>query len=87
MAAAPLMVRFLAPTVSVFALLVADPHPFVKTARYWLPLEETGGFVSDSVPLVAPDRLLKLPPLSELTCHWTAGEVPLAAAVKEAFEP
>jgi hypothetical protein len=81
------MVRFLAVTVSVFALLVADPQPFVKTARYWLPLAETGGFVRVSVPLVSPDRLVKLPPPFVLTCHWTAGEVPLAAAVKLAFDP
>src|SRR5437660_524409 len=79
---APLLV-----TVSVAALLVAEPAELVKTARYWKPLNEDDA-VNDSVALVAPLMSLKLVPPSLLTCHCTAGAgVPLAAAVNVAVWP
>ena len=55
------MVRFLALTVRVFALLVADPQPFVKTARYWLPLEETGEHLGLQIGAVYGCEILRLP--------------------------
>src|ERR671935_956594 len=69
-ATAPLIVRPFFATVSVAAPLVTDPHEFVKTARYWLPLEATLGRVSVSVELVwAGDMSAK--PEPEFTCHLT----------------
>jgi hypothetical protein len=56
-------------TVSVTAVVVADPHPFVNTARYWFSLCATVGFVSVKVVAVAPGTFEKLPPPLVLTCH------------------
>jgi hypothetical protein len=67
-------------------LLVALPQLFVKTARYLLPLCETEGLVSVRVVLVAPEMSLQVVP-SVPFCHFTVGDVPLAAAVKEALAP
>jgi hypothetical protein len=72
--------------VSVAALVFVDPHVFVKTARYWLPLCETDGCVTVSDAFVAPVTLPQVEPESVLSCHWTP-VLPLAAAVKVAFEP
>jgi hypothetical protein len=75
-------------TTSVAALLVAFPQLFEKTARYWLPLCATEGFVTVSVVLDAPLMPVQIPPLLVLICHWTpgAGE-PLAAAENVALAP
>ena len=72
-------------TVSVAAFDVAvfvPPHVFVKTARYWLPLCETLGFVIVRVVLVAPDRSVQFESPLVLTCHLTdAPGLPAPAAV------
>jgi hypothetical protein len=74
-----------AETVSVAALLVAEPQLFEKTARYCLPLRETGGLVKDSVAFVSLVIFVNVEPPFVLTCHCTVGSVPLAADVKDAF--
>jgi len=80
------MVRFLAATVNAAELLVAVPQLLVKAARYWLPLEDTGGFVSARVAFVSPVMFVKPDPV--FTCHCTVGVgEPLAATVKLAFAP
>lgn len=82
----PFTVRFLEATVSDAALLLTEAHVFVKTARYWLPLIDTVGFVRLRVALVAPPTFVK--PEPESTCHCTVGAgEPLAAALKPAFDP
>ena len=78
-------------TVSVAAFDCAvsvTPHVFVKTARYWLPLCATVGFVRVSVVAVSPFRSFQVAPLFVLTCHLTDGAgLPPPAAVNDAFAP
>src|SRR5213594_3519011 len=74
-------------TVSVAAVVVADPAELVNTARYLLPLCDKV-VAKLSVVEVAPERLLKVTPPSVLTCHCTVGVgEPVAAAVKVAVSP
>ena len=85
LAVAPLIVRFLAVMVNDAAFDVAEPHEFVKTARYWLPDAATVGLMRVSVEVVTP----VLPkPEPEFTCQSTVGAGdPLAAAAKAALAP
>src|SRR5438034_17779 len=55
-------------TVSVAALVVAEPQLLLKTARYCLPLS-AGAVVKVSVGEVAPMMSVNGPPLE--TCHCT----------------
>src|SRR5881628_1797480 len=74
-------------TVSVAAVVVADPAELVNTARYLLPLCDKV-VVKLRVVEVAPEALLKVTPPSVLTCHCTVGVgEPVAAAVKVAVWP
>jgi hypothetical protein len=74
-------------TVRVAALEVAVDTTFVNTARNWLPVWPAAA-VKLRVVEVAPPMLLKIPPPSVLTCHWTVGTgKPLAAAVNVAVLP
>ena len=74
-------------TVSVAAVVVADPAELVNTARYLLPLCDNV-VVKLRVVEVAPEMLLKVMPPSMLTCHCTVGVgEPVAAAVKVAVWP
>ena len=74
-------------TVSVAAVVVADPPELVNTARYLFPFCDKV-VVKLSVVEVAPERLLKVAPPSVLTCHCTVGVgEPVAAAVKVAVWP
>src|SRR5712664_3671461 len=71
-------------TVSVAAVVVADPTEFVNTARYWYPFWDKA-VVKLRVVEVAPETLLNVTPPSVLTCHCTVGVgEPVAAAVKVA---
>src|SRR5258708_40096302 len=74
-------------TVSVAAVVVADPAEFVNTAWYWFPFcDEVVAKLR--VVEVAPGRMLKVAPLSVLTCHCTVGVgEPVAAAVNVAVWP
>jgi hypothetical protein len=75
-------------TPSVAAVVVALPTVFVNTARYLFPFCAAVTAVKARVAEVAPPRLLKVTPLSVLTCHCTVGAgLPLAAAVKLALLP
>ncbi len=74
-------------TVSVAAVVVAEPKLLVKTARYSLPLWPAVVTML-SVVDVAPATLAKVEPPFVLTCHCTVGAgVPLAAAVNVAVWP
>jgi len=74
-------------TVSVAAVVVADPAELVNTARYWLPFCDKV-VVKLRVVEVAPETLLNVVPPSMLTCHCTVGVgEPVAAAVKVAVWP
>src|SRR5688572_9411109 len=74
-------------TVSVATFVVAVPHVFVNTARYWLPFWDRS-VVNVSVVVVSPGMSVKLAPASVETCHCTVGVgEPLAAAVKVAELP
>ena len=74
-------------TVSVAAVVVADPAELVNTARYWLPFSDNV-VVKLRVVEVAPETLLNVAPPSVLTCHCTVGVgEPVAAAVKVAVWP
>ena len=74
-------------TVSVAAVVVADPAELVNTARYWLPFCDKA-VVKLRVVEVPPETLLNVAPPSVLTCHCTVGVgEPLAAAVKVAVWP
>ena len=74
-------------TVSVTALVVADPKLFVKTARYCLP-ESAAFVVNEYVVDVAPLMSLQVVPLSVLSCHCTEGDGhPLAAVENDAVRP
>src|SRR5438034_5003165 len=71
-------------TVSVAAVVVADPAELVNTARYLFPFCDKV-VVKLMVVEVAPEMLLKVTPPSVLTCHCTVGVgEPVAAAVKVA---
>ena len=76
-------------TVSVAALLVAEPAELVNTARYSLPFSASVVLATVSVPDVAPrDRVVNVVPPSVETCHCTVGVgVPDAAAVNVAVAP
>src|SRR5437868_1041770 len=69
-------------TVSVAAVVVAVPHEFVNTARYFLALSDADA-VNDSVVEVAPPMSVKLIPSVD-DCHCTVGLVPNALAVNVA---
>src|SRR5215813_6829240 len=70
-------------TVSVAAVVVALPHVFVNTARYFVPLRLALVGVMLNVVLVAVGILLNVAPPSVLICHCTVGAgLPFAAAVK-----
>ena len=74
-------------TVSVAALVVADPALFVKTARYCLP-ESPKAAMKEYVVAVAPVTSVNDVPLFVLTCHCTVGDGdPLAAAENDALAP
>jgi hypothetical protein len=74
-------------TVSVAALVVADPELFVKTARYCLP-ESVALVVNEYVVDVAPLISLQAVPLFVLTCHCTVGiGNPPAAVENDAVAP
>ncbi len=74
-------------TVSVAAVVGADPAELVNTAWYWFPFCDKV-VVKLKVVEVAPGRMLKVAPLSVLTCHCTVGVgEPVAAAVKVAVWP
>jgi hypothetical protein len=69
-------------TVSVAAVVVAEPQPFVKTARNCFALSPEA-VVKLYVVEVAPAMLVNVTPSVE-TCHCT---VPLAAALNDAVVP
>src|SRR6266478_1536266 len=74
-------------TVSVAAVVVADPAEFVNTAWYWFPFCDEK-VVKLRVVEVAPETLPNVVPPSVLTCHCTVGVgEPVAAAVKVAVWP
>jgi hypothetical protein len=74
-------------TVSVAAVVVAEPTEFVNTARYWFPFCPAVA-TKLSVVDVAPATLLNDVPPSVLTCHCTVGVgLPLAAATNVTFDP
>ncbi len=74
-------------TVSVAAVVVAEPCEFVKTARNLLPVS-IAVVVKFNVVEVAPATLVKVVPPLVLTCHWTVGVgFPLAVAVNVAVCP
>jgi hypothetical protein len=74
-------------TVSVAAVVGADPAEFVNTAWYWFLFCDKV-VAKLKVVEVAPGRMLKVVPLSVLTCHCTVGVgEPVAAAVKVAVWP
>ena len=75
-------------TVSVAAVVLLTPVMLVKTARNWLPLCAMVAFERVSVVLVAPPMSANVAPPLVLNCHCTVGAgLPLAAAVKLAFDP
>ncbi len=57
-------------TVSVAAVVLAEPQASVKTARYCLVLSPAAA-VNERVVLVAPGMLLNVAPPSVETCHCT----------------
>jgi hypothetical protein len=74
-------------TVRVAVLVVAVPAEFVNTAWYWLPFCDKV-VAKLRVVEVAPGRMLKVAPLSVLTCHCTVGVgEPVAATLKVAVWP
>src|SRR6266478_5066711 len=74
-------------TVSVAAVVVADPAEFVNTAWYWFPFCDEK-VVKLRVVEVAPETLPNVVPPSVLICHCTVGVgEPVAAAVKVAVWP
>ena len=74
-------------TVSVAAVVLADPAEFVNAARYWLPFCDKA-VVKLRVVEVAPETLPNVVPPSVLICHCTVGVgEPVAAAVKVAVWP
>ena len=74
-------------TVSVAAVVVADPPAFVNTARYWYPFWPAD-VVKLNVVEIAPETFEKLAPPLVLTCHCTVGAgVPVADAVKVTVDP
>jgi hypothetical protein len=84
----------LAVTVSVAAVLVADPELFVATHRNCTPFKLLVTLLTVNVAIVAPlyggvfVRFVHVVPAFIDTCHWSVGTgVPLAAAVKVAFAP
>src|SRR5436305_789145 len=60
-------------TVSLAALLVAEPMLLVKTTRYRSPLSAAEA-VNERVVEVAPAISLKWAPPSVLTCHCTVAD-------------
>jgi hypothetical protein len=72
-------------TVSVAAVVVADPCELVNTARYSLPFSEPVVVAIVSVADVALETLLNVAPPSVDTCHCTVGVgLPFAEAVNVA---
>ena len=74
-------------TVSVAAVVVAEPTVLVNTARNWLPFCATR-VVNVNVVLVAPAMFENVAPPLVLSCHCTVGVgLPLAAAVNDTMLP
>src|SRR5262245_9474541 len=74
-------------TVSVDAVVVAEQHAFVNTARYRFPVCVATA-VNESGLVVAPRMSGNVAPASVLRCHWTVGVgSPFAAALKLAVLP
>src|SRR5579875_1003976 len=75
-------------TVSMTAVVIAEPMLLVKTARYSLPSRENGTLWRVSVVEVAPLRSVQVVALPLRTCHFTVGVgLPLVVAVKVAVLP
>jgi hypothetical protein len=75
-------------TVSVAAVVVADPPEFVNTARYRFPFCDKAVVKLRVVEVPPEETLPNVTPPSVLTCHCTIGVgEPVAAAVKLAVCP
>ena len=63
-------------SVTTFEFTAVVQVVLLSKQRYWLVLTETGTALSESVGVVTPEyiavllRLVQLPPLLVLICHW-----------------